>query len=1055
MTDTELKADELDILIVDDDPGTIQVLSGILKDVARIHFTTRGGEALDMALEVKPHLILLDVEMPDANGIDVCELIKNDAALKHQAILFVTIHNDAGTEKRALQAGGLDVIHKPPHPEVVKARVKNYLDWIKSAEKLHMLTQAAEQSLESIVITDIQGNIEFVNATFEQTSGYSRQELIGQNSNILKSGKTSPETYRELWHALTNGRSWSGKFTNRRKDGSEYLEFATISPIRIGPAEVTHYLAVKLDITEHYQAKREIERLGYFDSLTGMANRKQLNDRLQAVLAICMRHGQRGALLFIDLDNFKLLNDTRGYELGDRLILEVSERLRNSLRLNDFLARTGGDEFALLIDNLPRQEEAAIQVETVAKHVISTIGGKPFLDAAQSYAITASIGICLFSGTESETSDEVLKRAETAMYRAKTVGRGSYAFFDPTIQTALEQRALLEEDLRKALSLEQFFLLYQPQLDDRGCVLGVEALLRWQHPVRGTVAPSEFIPLLEETGLIVPVGNWVLKTAIQQLCDWNGNPTRANLRLSVNVSARQFHETQFVDDVNGVIDESGIYPKNLTLELTESLVLDHTEDSIAKMQSLKQMGVEFSMDDFGTGYSSFSYLKRLPLTEIKIDKSFVRDIVSDSNDEIIVQTIIAMAGSLGLIVIAEGVENSTQMEILRKHGCRRFQGYFIGHPQPAAQIDSLLSESFPDYSDVLDSRARVDKPASSDESECLDLSLKHDEAVGNTRGDYRIVIIDDNPGTIRLLTSILAGFGDIHATTDGGEAIELSKEVKPDLILLDIELGGINGIDVCLKLKEDAELKEIPVIFITSHTDSTLEAIALSAGAIDFIHKPLNAATARSRVVNQLVFKRQQDQLRKISTTDSLTRLVNRRGLEKALHSEWKRACRNGNPLSVLMMDLDYFKRFNDTYGHPKGDELLSVVAGVISKHVKRPGEISARFGGEEFVVILPNSDLQDAENLSEMIRKEVSELVFSDDVVNDTFSVTISIGVATMTTLCATSSYCWRKQQNRENSCRCTLSPAHLIKAADDALYLAKKRGRNQVALFKGIDLE
>lgn len=550
MTNINLNSNKLDILIVDDDPGMIRVLSSILKDVARIHFMTTEGETLDMTLEVKPHLNQLDGESPDVNGSDIGKPIHNDVDPKHPAILLVTTPTDAGSENRALKAGTPAAIYKPNQPEVVKARVKNYLNWIKIAEKSHIVTQAVEQSLESIVITDIQGNIEYVNATFERITGYSRQEVIGRNPSLLKSGKTPPETYRELWNTLTNGHPWNGEFINRRKDGSEYLEFATISPVRIGHTEVTHYLAVKLDITEHFQADREIQRLGYFDSLTGMANGKQLNDRIKEALATCMRHGHRGALLFIDLDNFKLLNDTRGHKLGDQLILEISERLRSSLRLNDFLARTGGDEFALLIENLPKQDEAAIQVETVAKHVLRTIGSKPFLNATQSYSTTASIGIYLFSGSETETSEEVLKRAEAAMYRAKTVGRGSYSFFDPVIQSALEHRALLEEDLRKALSLEQFFLVYQPQIDDQGRIMGVETLLRWQHPVRGTVAPNDFIPLLEETGLIVPVGHWILKTACQQLCLWNAINSWVNLRLSVNVSARQFHETQFVDWVS-------------------------------------------------------------------------------------------------------------------------------------------------------------------------------------------------------------------------------------------------------------------------------------------------------------------------------------------------------------------------------------------------------------------------------------------------------------------------------------------------------------------------
>ena len=438
------------------------------------------------------------------------------------------------------------------------------------------------------------------------------------------------------------------------------------------------------------QAQAEIRRLAFFDPLTQLPNRRMLQERLRQALAASNRRQTTGALLFIDLDNFKTLNDTRGHDIGDQLLREVGRRLRESVRTEDFIARLGGDEFVVMLEDLNgTPNDAAAQAESVAEKILAGVG-QPYLLDTHEHHTTASIGVCLFSAEGRESAEEILKRADAAMYRAKTAGRNTLRFFDPALQTSLENRALMEAGLRRALPQQQLELYYQPKVDHQWRIIGAEALLRWRDPERGLIPPSQFIPLAEDSGLIVPIGQWVLETACQDVRQWNDLTGWGDLSIAVNVSARQFRQPGFVATVTDSLSASGIQPRNLTLELTESLVLDNVADSIEKMHELKVLGIGFAMDDFGTGYSSLSYLKRLPLDELKIDQSFVRDIASDPGDEVIVRTIIAMARSLGLNVVAEGVETRQQYDFLIKHQCAMFQGYLFGRPLPRAEFEALL-----------------------------------------------------------------------------------------------------------------------------------------------------------------------------------------------------------------------------------------------------------------------------------------------------------------------------------------------------------------------------
>ena len=466
-------------------------------------------------------------------------------------------------------------------------------------------------------------------------------------------------------------------------------------PVRLNGVQITgsdgekYIWSIVEDITERKNAEQRIHQLAFFDPLTELPNRRLLTDRLYQAFSVSARNAQHGAIMFIDLDNFKTLNDSKGHDYGDVLLIEVSKRLCACVRDGDTVARLGGDEFVIVLETLSiNLTEAANQAELVAEKIQEALN-LPYMLKEYPHYSTSSIGIVLFRG-HLESLDNLLKYADTAMYQAKAAGRNAIRFFDPKMQAALEARAEMESEMRLALSEHQFRLYYQIQIDSHRRPLGAEVLIRWEHPNRGLVPPFHFIPLAEESGLIIPIGKWVLQTACTQLKSWQSNPQTASLALSVTVSAKQFQQVNFVDEVKQVLIESGANPAMLKLELTESTLLDKVEEAISKMQAIIDLGVRFSIDDFGTGYSSLQYLKRLPLNQIKIDQAFVRDITSDPNDAAIVKAIIAMTDALGLEVIAEGVETEQQLSFLDQNGCHAYQGYLFSKPIPLIDFEKIL-----------------------------------------------------------------------------------------------------------------------------------------------------------------------------------------------------------------------------------------------------------------------------------------------------------------------------------------------------------------------------
>ena len=558
------------------------------------------------------------------------------------------------------------------------------------AEQQIQIAATAFEAQEGIIITDAERKILRVNRAFSEITGYPATEVIGRTPNLLSSGHHDVAFYRSMWSRISSKGSWQGEIWNRRKNGDLYPEWLTITAVKNPQGQVTHYVGTLIDITERKEAERQIEHLAFYDLLTGLPNRRLFVDRLQQAMVGSARNLRMGALLFIDLDNFKLVNDTCGHDVGDRLLVEVARRLVACVREGDTLSRLGGDEFVAMLEDLSdNPPEAAAQARSVAGKVLDQLN-EPYTIAGRIHHSTPSIGATLFVGNK-DSVDELLKQADIAMYQAKAAGRNTLRFFDPEMQANLAARAAIEADLRLATENRQLVLHYQAQIDGNNHIIGAEALLRWQHPERGTVSPAQFIPLAEETGLILPIGQWVLAEACARLANWTTDANKRDLQLAINVSALQFRQADFVAQVQHALVAAQAPAQRLKLELTESLVLDDVEDTIGKMLALKALGVGFAMDDFGTGYSSLSYLTRLPLDQLKIDQSFVRNLPDGATDAVVVQSIITLAKSQGLSVIAEGVETEAQRLFLDQHGCPTYQGYLFSKPVPLDSFEQLLT----------------------------------------------------------------------------------------------------------------------------------------------------------------------------------------------------------------------------------------------------------------------------------------------------------------------------------------------------------------------------
>ncbi len=560
---------------------------------------------------------------------------------------------------------------------------------IKKAEADLRIAATAFESQEGIFITDPNTVILKINRSFTRITGYTEEDIVGKTPRILHSDVQDTSFYKHMWNSINTKGSWQGEIFNKRKNGDTYFELLSITAIYDKNNVLQNYVGSLIDISSQKAAAEQIEKLAFYDQLTGMPNRRLLLDRLKHALASSSRSGKNCALMFIDVDNFKSLNDTQGHDMGDLLLKKMAERLTNCVREGDTVSRIGGDEFVVMLENLSNNLELATnQTQTIAEKMLVVLS-EHYLLASHEFRCTSSIGIILFSGHNASV-DDLLKRVDIAMYQAKHSGRNRLCFFDKIMQSRLETRVKLEQDLRLGMSQNQFLPYYQKQVSHDGSTIGAELLIRWLHPQDGIIAPMQFIPLAEESGMILQMGQYMLEIACKQLEIWKNSPVNKSLSIAVNVSSRQFYQPDFVNTLVALINKYAINPNKLDLELTETVVLDNIDDAMTKMRALNQLGIKFSIDDFGTGYSSLAYLTQLPLSFLKIDQSFVRNIGVKAHDGVIIQTILAMAKSLGMTVIAEGVETEAQRDFLAINGCKLYQGFLFGKPVPLIEFEQSL-----------------------------------------------------------------------------------------------------------------------------------------------------------------------------------------------------------------------------------------------------------------------------------------------------------------------------------------------------------------------------
>jgi diguanylate cyclase (GGDEF)-like protein/PAS domain S-box-containing protein len=559
------------------------------------------------------------------------------------------------------------------------------------AQQELLLANAAFDTQESIMITDSHGVIVRVNRAFSEITGFTPEEAIGHTPRILKSGLHDKGYYDALWQSLRLTGLWSGEIWDKHKNGQIVAKYMHIKELLANDGSVLNYVATQTDITAHKAAQQTINNLAFYDALTDLPNRQLLLARLQQKLDACADSGRIGALLFVDIDNFKLLNDSKGHEVGDQFLLDVSRRLQACAVEADTVARFGGDDFAILLPELSADTQIVqARVRDFAEKILN-IFNENFSIGNFGYRSSASIGVTLFD-KHCAAIDDLIRQADIALNQAKKAGRNGLVFFKPEMQADINFNVELEQELHTAVEEQHFQLYFQVQVNNDLKPLGAEALLRWLHPLRGMISPAEFIPIAESSALILDIGRWVLAGACRQIRNWNNDDATRHLVLAINVSAHQFMAPDFVDTVVTAITTFDIEPWRLKLELTESVILGEIAEIVAKMHALKAIGVRLSLDDFGTGYSSLSYLKQLPLDQLKIDQSFVRDIVSDAEDAVMVKTIIELANNYNLHVIAEGVETMAQLSFLKQQGCLAYQGYLFSKPVPITEFDVLVKK---------------------------------------------------------------------------------------------------------------------------------------------------------------------------------------------------------------------------------------------------------------------------------------------------------------------------------------------------------------------------
>ena len=758
---------------------------------------------------------------------------------------------------------------------MLEARKQAEKELADAAENLRIAAIAFETQM-AIVITDTTPKILRVNKAFEEITGYTAEEVIGHNPRMLSAGKEPAAFYEEMWRVLLSEGKWSGEVLDRRKSGETYPKWLTITDVTTTDGAITHYVGSFFDITDRKKAEQDIHQLAFYDPLTKLPNRRLLLDRLQQALASSARSGEYGAIMFLDLDNFKAINDTKGHECGDLLLIEAAKRLQSCVREGDTVARLGGDEFVVMLEGLKGEtERVAALADEVGEKILAVLD-QPYLIKDLELYSTASIGVNLFSG-HGISADELLKYADIAMYQAKAAGRNTLRFFDPQMQVILEAHAALQAGLHHALEMSEFEIHYQPKVNLRtGRVSGAETLLRWRHPERGLVSPVEFIPSLEESGLIVPVGTWVLRTACMQAKAWQIAGVES-CGVAVNLSAVQFHGQDICAVVRQTLGEAGLEAKFLELEITESTIMKDMESAAQMLRELKSLGVRLSVDDFGTGHSSLSYLKRFATDTLKIDQSFVRDITTDPDDALIARTIIGMAHNLGMKVIAEGVETEAQMAFLARNGCDEMQGYYYSKPLPVEAYAALLEER------RLLARPEMD--------------------TGRT-----LLLVDDEENILAALKRLLRRDGyQILTATSARQGFELLAAHPVGVIVSDQRMPEMCGTEFLGKVKEI--YPHTIRIVLSGYTDLQSITNAINQGAIyKFLTKPWEDDLLRENIQKAFeYFELGSEKGHVLAELDSLNTQLDKanRQLKKRDDDKSMEASRNLNILQVSQEILE------------------------------------------------------------------------------------------------------------------------------------------------------
>ena len=707
------------ILVIDDTPANLLTLGAALKNDYDLQIATSGPIGLAQALKSPPDLILLDIMMPGMDGFEVCSRLKAEPLLNTIPVVFVTALQEFESEVKGLKLGALDYITKPIQVETARQRIRNLLEQERLrqqvvAQRDRLETEIAERkqaelslqrsqaqlllaasvfasAREGITITDTEGTILDVNTAFTRITGYSRADVLGKKCHLLVPGQQTPEFYAQLWQQLIDQGHWSGELWNRRKDGELYAEMLNISTVRDANGQTQNYVALFSDITASKKHEQELDHIAHFDVLTGLPNRVLLADRLRQGMAQAVRRNQQLAVVFLDLDGFKAVNDAHGHEAGDQLLMTIAQRMKHALREGDTLARIGGDEFIALLVDL---NDSATSIPMMQR--LLEAAAQPLLHQEATLKVSASLGVTFYPQVQELGAEQLMRQADQAMYQAKMAGKNRFHLFDSVRDSGLRSHRESQERIRQALQTGELLLHYQPKVNMRtGLVIGVEALVRWQHPMFGLEAPAQFLPIIEDHPLAVELGEWVMETALTQLERWQTQGVK--LPVSINVGARQLRQSDFVDRLRALLGRHPMLePGRLELEVVETSAQEDITTVSQVIAQCSELGVGFALDDFGTGFSSLTFLKRLPVTLLKIDPSFVTVMLQTPNDLAILEGVIGLAHAFKRQVMAEGVETSAQGACLLKLGCELAQGFAIARPMPASELPGWLKAWKPD-----------------------------------------------------------------------------------------------------------------------------------------------------------------------------------------------------------------------------------------------------------------------------------------------------------------------------------------------------------------------